>query len=116
MIIFNFALYLHGHSVLSQGYLHVKPNYLLSLLINQAIEYVKEYSRSNGTSFDDVSLIGKLREMGFGKVETIKILLEAFSAPFPIIKNTVHGSAAWLDRKESDDALHDSVEQDLKSI
>jgi hypothetical protein len=64
---------------------------------------------------DDDRLLSCLRDIGIGKVETIKLLSECSGLPINQLKVIVHNSQTWRDRHEADHGLHEIVDTALKN-
>jgi hypothetical protein len=61
------------------------------------------------------TILNWARSKGFNKVESTLLLQAAGIASYPESKELVHGSEAWADARESDDQLHEVLEQAIQS-
>jgi hypothetical protein len=64
---------------------------------------------------DVESVLRVLRDNGFSKVHSIKALVDLGRASLADAKSIVHSSGAWEDRRESDEAFQQSVEEAFRS-
>ena len=62
-----------------------------------------------GANRDDV--IGQMRSLGWNKIACIRTLRGHAGMSLREAKDIVHLSPAWADRYESDEALHDTLQQ-----
>jgi hypothetical protein len=57
-----------------------------------------------------------LRARGLSKVESIVVLAQALGLSLDAAKRTVHFSAAWSDRRASDEQFHEDLERALRQV
>ncbi len=66
---------------------------------------------ANQASIEEV--LAFLRDRGCSKLDSVWALEDFAAMSHLDAKRAVHESRAWADRKASDDALHEQVEEDL---
>lgn len=66
--------------------------------------------------FPDEDIIGAMRLLGLGKMESIKMAHELFALKIAEAKDLVHRSLTWSNEYYTDEQLHDEIERVLKDI
>ncbi|MDE0803658.1 MAG: hypothetical protein OSA99_10075 [Acidimicrobiales bacterium] len=76
-------------------------------------------SRRAGDLLTDLHLwdtvLEQLREEGFSQAQSIKATVERLGVPLADAKQIVHLSAAWADRRSSNDEFHRSLDDAASS-
>ena len=73
----------------------------------KVLEEVCRGQQRDGATTED--LIAWLRSEGCSKVDTIQVLAHVLGTTFTALKEVVHTSPTWADRREIDDDLHDKL-------
>jgi len=72
-------------------------------------EILAEARRLFRMGSDTETLLSFLRQQGFGKIDSIVALRDITGQHLTMAKEAVHRSAAWADRFQSDERLHEEL-------
>lgn len=78
--------------------------------LSSALE-VSRTMLSSGASTEEV--LAKLRERGCSKIDSIRVLMQITNIPLGEAKRVVHLSKAWEQERETHDAFHKSLEDEI---
>lgn len=80
------------------------------------IEMLDDCRRRFAAGETDEQVIAHLRQRGFSKAETIKLLADLGRVSLGQAKRLVHLSAAWKDVYARDERVHDVVERVARTM